>query len=43
MTIAINFRAVSPQLLLAAGAILTMPAVHAAGWRGVAEFENPFF
>jgi hypothetical protein len=40
MTIAINFRAVSPPLVLAAGAILTMPAVHAAGWRGIGEFED---
>jgi hypothetical protein len=30
----------SLQLLLAAAAILTMSAVHAAGWRGVGEFED---
>lgn len=40
MTIAINPRISLSQVLLAAGAVLTMSAVHAAGWQGVGAFED---
>ena len=40
MTMAIDSCVLSRRVLLAAGVMLTMPAVHAAGWRGVGEFED---
>jgi hypothetical protein len=40
MTIDINRRISWPQILLAAGAVLTIPAAHGGAWQGVGQFED---